>query len=112
MLKGVIIKESLRDENILDEVTIDSAEIWQTEDKPRYWTAIHFSTQDVTFPKKLSKVMDKNWFCDMKYGSKIKVLVFRGRVMQYTIGNEIEKAAVLKYCKKIGIPPEQMNWDE
>lgn len=112
MIKGVIIKESLKTEDILDDVTIESAEIWHMDDKPRYWTAIHFQTEDIAFPKKLSKFITKNWFCEMKYLDKVKVLVFRGRVMQYTIGNDAEKAAVMKYCRSIGLPEEQMDWDE
>lgn len=112
MLKGVIIKESLKSEDILDDVTIESAEIWRTDDAPRYWTAIHCSTENIAFPKKLSKYITKDWYCEMMYLGRVKVLVFRGKVMQYTIGNEIEKGAVMKYCRSIGLAPEQMNWDE
>ncbi len=112
MLKGVLIKECLSNEDIIDLINIEKVEIWKTDDKPKYWTAIHFSTQDLNFPKKLCNGILKNWYCDMKYKDRIKVIVFRKKVLQYTIGNEKEKLEVLRQCKKIGVPKNALNWTE
>ncbi len=112
MLKGVLIKECLLNENAIDMLNIERVEIWKTDDKPKYWTAIHFTTQDLNFPKKLSSCIAKNWYCDMKYKDRIKVIVFKNKVLQYTIGNEKEKLVVLKQCKKIGVPKNALNWQE
>ncbi len=112
MLKGVLIKECITDENIIDGLQIENVEIWDTGDTPRFWTAIHFATADVTFPKRLSKCMAEDWYCDMKYKDNIKVIVFSKKVLQYTIGNEVEKQAVIKQCKKMGVPKNVLNWSE
>ncbi len=112
MLKGILIKECLRNENIIDMLNVEKVELWKTDDKPKYWTAIYFVTSDNSFPKTLSKNMDKNWYCDMKYLDSIKIIVLKGKVLQYTIGNEAEKIAVIKKCKRLGLPQDVLNWSE
>ncbi len=112
MLKGVLIKESLRDENVIDLLDIDKVELWRTDDDPKYWTAIYFNSQNLSLPKILSKAIMKNWYCDMKYDNETKIIVFYKKIMQYTIGNEREKNAVIKKCQKMGVPQDLLNWDE
>lgn len=111
-LTGTIIKEALENDAVLDYISVENVELWPTADTPRYWTAIHFTTEDVSFPSKLSKVMRKDWFCDMNYGDRVKVLVFHRKVLQYTIGNTEEKRRVLEYCERIGVPSEMTQWAE
>ncbi len=112
MLNGVLIKESLRNEDIIDALNIERVELWRTNDTPKYWTAIFFNTQDLSFPKALSKNMHKNWYCDMKYKERIKIIVMSKTVLQYTIGNEKEKNAVIKKCKNMGLPDSVLSWNE
>lgn len=44
MYTGLIIKESIQDEKILDEIEIVKVEIWKTNNTPKYWTAISFTS--------------------------------------------------------------------
>ncbi|MDE7212919.1 MAG: hypothetical protein K2O03_15955 [Lachnospiraceae bacterium] len=114
---GILIKESVNTENILDEVTVHKAELWKTDAVPRYWTALYFTADAEDFPEKLSHVMiadaDRggNWFADFK-GGDTKYIVFRDKVFSYRVGDAAAKAAVCEECRKLGITDEEMNWTE
>lgn len=113
---GIIIKESIADELILDHVSINKVEIWNTNGIPKYWTAIYFTSSRLDFPEQVSKAVisnngEGNWFVDMKSGNT-KFIIFRNKVLKYVIGNGEEKDMVCDECRKLGIPNNQMNWDE
>lgn len=115
--EGILIKESIDDESILDFLTIHKIELWNTEGKPKYWTALYFTSAKIDFPERVSKVMISdpenggNWFVDFKAGNK-KYIVFRNKILNYGIGNQFEKDYVCDECRKLGIVEEQMNWSE
>ena len=115
MYAGLIIKESLSDERILDYVTIKHVEIWATENVPKYWTAISFESEDELFPEKLAKALSDNydmvWYVDMSYNGK-KYIVLKDHVLTYTIGNEEEKRTVMEACRQLGVAEEQLDWAE
>ena len=115
MYSGLIIKESLKDEKILDYVKIKSVEIWQTDNIPKYWTAITFESNDPEFPERLSKALsvgsDITWYVDMSVDG-IKYIVLKDNVLRYTIGNEEEKATVIKKCMELGVDEAQLDWTE
>ncbi len=114
---GILIKESVNTENILDEVTVHKAELWKTDAVPRYWTALYFTADAEDFPEKLSHVMiadaDRggNWFADFK-GGDTKYIVFRDKVFSYRVGDAVAKAAVCEECRKLGITDKEMKWTE
>ncbi|MDU1413829.1 MAG: helix-turn-helix transcriptional regulator [Clostridium sp.] len=115
--EGLVIKESIEDEAILDCLNIHKIELWKTNNIPRYWTAITFSSNVIDLPEKFSKIMINNeklggnWFVDFK-NNNIKYIVFRDLVLKYQIGNFKEKNYVMSKCKEQGITDEQMNWSE
>lgn len=45
MYTGLLVKESLSDEKILDCIEIKNVDIWATDNTPKYWTAISFSSE-------------------------------------------------------------------
>ena len=109
--QGALIKESLKDDTVLDFVGICGVELWQTQDTPRYWTAITFVSQRCDLPSQVQKSLLKGWFADMKRENR-KVIVFTDEILQYEIGNLAQKQAVCEACRKKGIPQEQMNCPE
>lgn len=111
MFEGVLIKETILDEEFLDRLTIEKAEIWKTNNEIRYWTVFWFHSEERNLPGHLSRVMREGWFGDMKEGDT-KYVVFRNEVLSYTIGNAAEKEAVMARCRERGIPDEQMRWSE
>lgn len=115
--EGVLIKESIDNEDILDYINVNKVELWKTKNHPRYWTAITFSSNVVDLPERFSKVIISdeskgvNWFVDFKKNN-VKYIIFRGLILKYTIGNMDEKNNVIEKCRNQGIPDYQMNWSE
>ncbi len=117
LYEGILIKESIADDRIIDCLHIHKIELWNTGGKPKYWTALFFTSDRKDFPEQISKVMlsnpdtNENWFVDFKAGNK-KYIVFKDRVLKYQIGNRTEKESVCDACRELGITKEQMNWPE
>ena len=115
MYEGLLIKESLSDERILDYVEITNVDIWVTDNNPKYWTAVSFVSNCAEFPEKLSKALREDtqmkWYVDLKT-DKTKNIVLKNIVLKYEIGNCIEKEIVLRKCIDLGIPIEQLDWSE
>ena len=117
LFEGALIKESIEDENILDYIYVHKVELWNTGGKPKYRTVIFFTSAQPDFPELVSKVMISdenrggNWFVDFKQ-ENTKFIVFRNKILKYEIGNAEEKSIVCDECRKLGIPDEQMHWQE
>lgn len=114
---GLLIKESIDNENVLDLLDIHKAELWRTDSTPKYWTALTFTSAYPDLPQRLAEVMiaspipGESWFVDFKAGNT-KYIVFRNTVLSYTIGNPEEKEAVCQKMREKGIPDSQMHWSE
>ena len=113
IIRGLIIKESLSDETILDCLNVLQVELWRTDNIPKYWTAITFESEYEDFPERLSKVLKDSkampWYVDMKNG-KTKIIVLKDHVLSYTIGNSLEKEKVINKCRELGINEAQLDW--
>lgn len=115
--EGVLIKESITDEEIIDFLHIHKIELWNTGGKPKYWTVLFFTCDTKDFPERISRVMVSdqkqggNWFVDFKAGN-IKYIVFKDKILKYQIGNQAEKDKVCEECRKMGVLDEEMNWSE
>jgi hypothetical protein len=111
MYEGAVIKETLTDELFLDHLTIDKTEIWKTGETIKYWTMIFFHSETDDLPQRLANTIIDGWFADMK-SDNVKFIIFKDKVLQYTIGNVAEKEEVLNYMRSIGIPENQFKWSE
>lgn len=117
IFEGLLIKESIENEDILDCLNVNKVELWRTDNYPRYWTAITFTSNTADLALRFSKVMREgndragNWFVDFKKNN-IKYIVFRDLVLKYTIGNAEERSLVEEQCRGQGIPDHQMDWSE
>ncbi len=112
MYEGVIIKETLTDESLLDHLTIDMVRIsGPKNDTIKYWTLIFFHSETDDLPLRLANAIIEDWFADMKSG-KTKYIIFKNRVLEYEIGNASKKEEVLNYMRARGIPENQFNWSE
>jgi hypothetical protein len=111
MYDGVIIKETLTDELLLDYLTIDKVEICKTNETIKYWTMVFFHSTTKDLPERLANTIIDDWFADMKEDS-IKYIIFKNKILKYEIGNQSEKDSVLSYMRSRGIPEEQFNWSE
>lgn len=117
LYEGVLIKESIADDSIIDCLNIHKIELWDTGGKPKYWTALFFTSDTKDLPEQISKVMlsdpdtGENWYVDFKADNK-KYIVFKDKILKYQIGNHTEKEYVCSECRKLGVSDEQMNWPE
>ena len=117
LYEGILIKESIADDSIIDCLNIHKIELWNAGGKPKYWTALFFTSDRKDFPEQISKVMlsdpgtGENWFVDFKADNE-KYIVFKDKILKYQIGNQVEKEYVCNECRKLGIANGQMNWPE
>ena len=117
LYEGILIKESIVDDSIIDCLKVHKIELWNTDGNPKYWTVLFFTSDKRDFPEQISKVMrsnpdaNENWFVDFKAGNE-KYIVFKDRILKYQIGNPAEKEYVCNECRKLGISDGQMNWPE
>ena len=115
--EGILIKESITDDRIIDLLNVHKVELWNTGGKPRYWTALFFTSDKKDLPAQLSRVMlsdpenGGNWIVDFKTGNE-KYIVFKDKILKYRIGSNEEKERVCAECRKMGIADGQMKWDE
>jgi len=114
---GMLIKESITDDAIIDYINVHKIELWNTGGQPKYWTVLYFTSDKADFPERVAEVMlsdeekGGNWFVDFKAGN-VKYIVFRNKILKYQIGNPIEKEHVCGECRNMGISDEEMNWPE
>ena len=117
MYSGLIIKESIMNEQILDKLDVVSVELWKTDNKPKYWTAISFTSNYEDFPKHLSNALALSsesgmvWYVDIK-DTVYKYIVLKDIVLKYHLGNEEEKKLVCERCLELGVKREQLDWLE
>lgn len=111
--EGVLIKESLSNEVILDCINVTKVELWKTDSIPKYWTALYFSSSFCNFPSLIARSIksENGWFVDFK-NCNTKYIVFANEIMKYTIGNADEKETVLNKCRELGMSENQLNWQE
>lgn len=103
---GVPLDTLLRDERTLDAVRENpqcGPNAIQMQKKAMY--------EGILIKESLEDDPKDNWFADFKAGDR-KYIVFHGKVLTYPIGNEAEKARVCAACREMGVPDEQMHWEE
>lgn len=114
--EGILIKESLADDTVIDFLNVHKLELWDVGGKPKYWSVLFFTSDKADFPERISKALlpgtdNGNWFVDFRANNK-KYIVFRDKILKYEIGNQAEKEYVCAECRKMGILDAQMNWPE
>lgn len=116
--QGVIIEESLKDKNILNEVSIISTKVEKVTEKHKTpwlekWTlhTVQINPADIDdFARKISKLVNdkpNSWYVDFNNGETFFV-IYPNKVYKWKKG-ESEK---IKECKafgiSLGIPPYQV----
>ena len=117
MYKGIIIKESLDNLDILNKVHITKEESWDVEnaapDQSKVWSVAYFevpeSSADILATEFSKMIKAGTWFIDFENDKK-KYVVFRNKIFTYTPDDTVGKGAVKMYARSIGIPESQLNW--
>ena len=112
--EGVLIKERVTDDTIIDLLNVHKIELWNTGGKQKYWTVLFFTSDKKDFPEQVSKVMGNDpdnggkWFVDFKAGNE-KYIVFKDKILNYQKNKKIELDYVCNECRKMGITDRETN---
>ena len=69
LYEGILIKESIVDDSIIDCLNIHKIELWNIGGKPKYWTALFFTSDRKDFPEQISKVMLSDILVSHRYST-------------------------------------------
>ena len=116
--KGLLLKESLQDLDVLKLVTIIKEEKWDipkerlAKFQPKIWNAITFEgnmNKIKEISQKMSQAIKPKWYLNIGTPDK-ETVIFHNKIFEYKKGDEKEKEKSIKYGKSIGIPKCQMDY--
>jgi hypothetical protein len=118
MFIGLLLKESLKNESVLDLVRVTKTEVWDVQNavdwQPKRWTAISFegeSGRADEVAEAMSRVMKPAWYANFSTETHVYV-VFEDRVFKYAKGDAKARAEAQAYAISAGIPEGQVDWGE
>jgi hypothetical protein len=119
MFTGLLLKESLENERILDVIQVMKTETWNVESiadfQPEIWTAIYFeddeSQVDVIAEKLSWSLKSRGWYINISTDNNIYV-IFPNKVIKYIKGDQQKRVEAIKYGQSLGIPDSQLDWGE
>ena|SRR3989344_6291141 len=117
MYNGTIIKESLENESVLENIKKSNMRVVKIDnpapDQPSVWTLYDFIVEDQnvdSIAKTFSDALKKGtWYIDMNNGTKFYV-VFSGRVFKREKNDTVENDTAKEYGRSLGIPEKQLSW--
>ena len=119
MYKGLILKESLRNTDILTDnrISITKEEKWNVcksavDWQPKIWTAIYVEGADIDIEDIAliisNSILDK-WYANLS-DLTTEYVVFHKKIFSYTRGDSNIKQEAKNYGKSIGVPVHQLDW--
>lgn len=84
--KGLVVKQSLVDNKILDTLNVTKTELWDSG-----WEVAYIEGPEADAPGVAEKL---------------------SKVFKYPKGNKEERQIVTNYARQIGIPEDQLGWGE
>jgi hypothetical protein len=117
MPKGIIIKESLADQSILDGLLVTNTELASIDNaapgQPNVWTLVSFDIAEAdaaAFAEKLSRSLTQGkWYVDIKSDEEVYV-VFKDKVFHYQRSDDSGRAEAVAYARSLEIPESQLDW--
>ena len=118
MFTGLLLKESLEDESVLETLRVTKTEVWDVENavdwQPKRWTAITFEGDDDqadALAGRLSRALKPAWYANLSTQTHAYV-VFAGRFFKYLRGDGQARADAQQYALSVGVPASQVDWGE
>ncbi|MGW1024537.1 hypothetical protein ACWD4J_12645 [Streptomyces sp. NPDC002577] len=122
MLSGVLIGESLRVGSELNRVPLQVTTVRRIEvgsagaGQPGRWTLLDFQAPEAEAERLADAVAEcleptGGWYVNYNTTTEAFV-VFAGRVFRYPRGDAASRAEVQEYARSIGIPEEQLDWED
>jgi hypothetical protein len=118
-MNGLLLKESLADTNVLGFLHVTKEETWQVNNaapyQPNVWTAFSFETEEKqsdAIADKLSKALKaQGWYINASTETHVYV-IFPGKIFKYPKGDIIAQGGAARYALSVGVPADQLDWDE
>jgi hypothetical protein len=115
--RGVLIKESLEDETILEQINVTSSTDFDqpepSPDQPSHWTLMWFEGSDSeadSVAESLSRALKpRGWYVDFSTSTH-KFVVLPGKVFNYRLGDKDGEAAAKEFARTVGVPGRQLDW--
>lgn len=119
MFEGLLIKESLSDQGILDSLKITKEETWDIDDalpgQPKVWHMAWFEIADEVIDQvveKLSQSLDDGkWYLDVS-SDHLMYIIYKDKVFKYQKGYLAGRKLAEDYGRSLGISEKQLDWKE
>ena len=118
MFTGLLLKESLKDKDVLDLIQITKTETWNvdnaTDFQPKIWTAIYFEGDESKIDfiaSKLSQSLKERWYINISTENDAYV-IFPNKIFKYTEGDKQKEREAIEYGKSLDIPNNQLDWGD
>ncbi len=117
--KGVLLKESLADETVLDLLKITKTEKWDvshaTKNQPKVWHAMWYE-DDAEKAKQVANILSQSlkqgeWYTNFTANDQVYV-IFPRKVFVYTKGDEVRREEAKEYGRSIHLNESQLDWTE
>jgi len=116
---GLILKESLKSDDILKdkEIKVSKIESWELGDKaadfqPDTWTAVFIegAEKDIEqVARKISKAILPKWYANLS-NETTEFVIFHNKIFKHQKGNKEEAEEAREYGRSVGIPERQLDW--
>ncbi|MFJ8957432.1 hypothetical protein ACIRO1_45830 [Streptomyces sp. NPDC102381] len=121
MLEGVLITESLRAGSQLAGIPLQVTKLSRikvagaADDQPRLWTLLDFSADE----REAQQLADQlasclstgTWYTDFHTATDTFV-IFANKVFRYPRGQAEGRQAAQQHGRSVGIPEQQLDWQE
>ena len=114
MWKGVIIKESLKSEKILDKIKIVRTRTTGLEMQGGRYHFLYFELKDENleyFVEEAKSAIKNKWYTHVCKGDEM-IVVFSGKIFRFKEGETAKIQEARNYGLSIGIIKEQMPFEE
>jgi hypothetical protein len=118
VFSGLLLKESLQDDGVLDLLCVTRTEVWDVQNaadwQPQRWTALSFEGEGDRadeVAQTLSRAMKPAWYANFSTETHVYV-IFEDRVFKYVKGDAKARTEAQAYAISAGIPESQVDWGE
>ncbi|OAH12629.1 hypothetical protein STSP_39750 [Streptomyces jeddahensis] len=122
MLSGVLIGESLRVGSVLNSVPLHVTSVRRIEvgdaadGQPGRWTLLDFQAPEADAERLAEAIAGcleptGGWYVNYNTTTEAFV-VFAGRVFRYPRGDAASRAEVQAYGRSVGVPDQQLDWED
>ncbi len=117
MYTGLILAESLQNEEVLSLMRVVRREVWEVgpraaDFQPTTWNAIFVEgdTDKIeSTAEALSHALIPRWYANLST-DETEYVVFPGRIFTHGKGDRSAASEAMEYGRSLGIPEHQLDW--